>query len=187
MQSIRYAALKSYLAKFKEQVHEREEKTIEELMRRMNKRLVITPTRISFCLLNSVSSFLLLIGFYRRETRAAFIATISPILQESSPNNFSVAFNSYHKSAKSASLQLLRMTATFQSSMKEIVEKDMVIGNSWNQEIRDAKGEIKSMSDKTRADLERFFRSKEGGWKKLVHVWQKKIRKLLENEDGGEQ
>ena len=137
----------------------------------------------------------------RKATQNKFLAAITTILedqgaypetinQEGGDTSFD-ASSIHHQSLRAASIGLLRTVAKFQTSLKEIKEKEMAFGKSWEQEIHRVEAEIKEMAEKTEQELVQFFESNTGGWRIVADGWEKRVTKLLKGapvlrEDDGE-
>jgi len=69
--------------------------------------------------------------------------------------------------------------------------RDLAIGESWNTEVLDVEEDIRSMAEKTAVSLERFFRSRKGGWRTVAAGWERRVAKLLKGapvpECGGDE
>lgn len=91
------------------------------------------------------------------------------------------AFNIHHQSLKTASLHLLNIVATFRSCIQEILENDITIGNSWDEETIELEKEIKEMADRTGAELDQFLQAKDGGWKTVTGRWKKRVSNFLKD------
>lgn len=57
----------------------------------------------------------------------------------------------------------------------------MSIGDTWDNEVLETEKEIKSMAEKTAVQLERFFKSKNGGWRTVTDGWERRVAKLLKD------
>ena len=57
----------------------------------------------------------------------------------------------------------------------------MAIGESWDKEVLDVEHQIKSMAEKTAVQLERFFKSKSGGWRTVTDGWERRVARLLKD------
>lgn len=127
----------------------------------------------------------------RKATRTKFLSAITTILedqgafpdstdQEGRDAIFDTS-NTYHESLKSASMHLLKTVATFQLTMKEIKEKDMAFGKSWERETKGVEAEIKTRAEETEQQLREFFEANNGGWKTVTGRWERRIAKLLKD------
>lgn len=184
VKSLKSAALRTNLVKFKEKVEEREDKTIADLEQRRIKRCYYPQLPQAFR--NIVG---LIIS--RKATKSEFLAAVTSILEDQaaipqpvdlkSSDTIFDALSGHHQSLKSASLHLLRTVASYYSLISKIDEEEMVIGDSWGKEVLDVEEQIKNMAEKTAVQLERFFKSKNGGWRVVTERWERRVARLLKD------